>query len=59
MNKPNWPCKCGHKKIEHLDDGLFSDCLWTSKEEECYCMKYTSDNLRYLENKLNETKSNT
>ena len=57
MNK-QFPCKCGHKKIEHLDDGIFSDCLWTSKEKECYCIKYRSDNLKYLE-ELSETNSNS
>jgi hypothetical protein len=53
-------CQCGHFKKEHLDDGIFSDCLWTYEGkgfgEDCNCMKYVPDNLSHIENLARERK---
>jgi hypothetical protein len=58
MNELDILCRCGHAKKEHLDDGIFSDCLVTYKaqKEDCGCMKYVPDNLSYIEDLAKERK---
>ncbi len=53
----NFPCVCGHKQNYHNAQGSKKGSYWTACsiydiENEincCFCKKYESDNLRYLE----------
>jgi hypothetical protein len=51
-------CRCGHLKKEHLDDGIFSDCLATylDQKQDCGCMQYVPDNLTHIEALAKERK---
>lgn len=58
----NFPCKCGHAKIDHneyggfcwhiREDNYYGDFKpkWVKFEDfNCSCFHYCADNLRYLE----------
>jgi hypothetical protein len=63
----DFPCTCGHLAWQH--GSIFQDSYslagkdhWRVKvgyycDSECPCMSYRADNLRYLENQSEQSKS--
>jgi len=53
---PKFPCSCGHIKKSHYEVGAPIWEEWCTGKQEgkvrsklCDCIKYVSDNLKYLE----------
>jgi hypothetical protein len=50
--KVNFPCRCGHSKIEHSPyshNGVLISLVCCTIECLCECLDFKTDNLRYLE----------
>ena len=56
MVKNNYPCFCGHSRINHgLSAGhmpkILRERVYTCGVRNCDCEQFIPDNLKYLENK--------
>jgi len=50
--KNNFPCICGHSKMEHYSysrNDVFISLICCSTKGLCECLDFKTDNLRYLE----------
>jgi len=50
--KVNFPCRCGHSKMEHYSysrNDVFISLICCSTKGLCECLDFKTDNLRYLE----------